>query len=73
MLRQGRRARWVFVGGIMSLVFAAIIFFRFPVSAAWTIGVLVGSRLIVKGIEQITRFREVSLELNGQSRVRRAA
>lgn len=73
MRRQGRRTQWLFIGGIMSLVFAGIIFFRFPVSAAWTIGVLVGSRLIVKGIEQITRSRDLELELSGRSGARRAA
>lgn len=73
MRRQGRRTQWIFIGGIMSLVFAGIMFFRFPVDAAWTIGVLIGSRLVVKGIEQITRARDVELERGGRSGVRRAA
>jgi uncharacterized membrane protein HdeD (DUF308 family) len=49
----GARSGWLFVGGIISLLFAAIVFCEFPVSALWTIGLLVGIRLLFKGIEQI--------------------
>ena len=52
--RTGRRSGWLFAGGAISLLFGAIILYRLPLSALWTIGLLVGIRLIVKGIEQIT-------------------
>ena len=51
--REGARSGWLFVGGIMSLLFAAIVLYEFPVSALWTIGLLVGIRLIFKGMEHI--------------------
>lgn len=52
--REGRRSGWLFVGGVLSLLFAVIILYGFPSTALWTIGLLVGIRLVVKGIEQIT-------------------
>ena len=52
--REGRNSQWLFVGGILSLLFGAIILYRFPSSALWTVGLLIGIRLIVKGIQQIT-------------------
>lgn len=52
--REGRKSAWLFAGGALSLLFAGIIFVGFPSSALWTIGLMVGIRLVVKGIEQIT-------------------
>jgi uncharacterized membrane protein HdeD (DUF308 family) len=52
--RDGRRSGWLFLGGAVSLLFAGIVLYGFPSRALWTIGVLVGIRLVVKGIEQIT-------------------
>ncbi len=46
---------WLFAGGILSLLFGVMILYRLPVSATWVIGLLVGIRLIFKGIEQIVR------------------
>jgi uncharacterized membrane protein HdeD (DUF308 family) len=54
--REGKGSGWLFAGGVMSLVFAGIVLYWFPLSAAWTIGLLVGIRLVVKGIEHITRW-----------------
>lgn len=54
--REFGRSRWLFVGGFMSLLFGGMILYSFPVSAVWTIGLLVGIRLMFKGIEQIVRL-----------------
>jgi uncharacterized membrane protein HdeD (DUF308 family) len=50
--RENRKSKWLFAGGTFSLLFGAIIFYQ-PLIAAWMVGMLVGIRLIVKGIEQI--------------------
>jgi uncharacterized membrane protein HdeD (DUF308 family) len=52
--RTGRRSGWLFAGGALSLLFAGITLFAFPSSSLRTIGLLVGIRLVVKGLEQIT-------------------
>lgn len=67
--RDGIRTGWLFIGGSMSLLFAAIVLYRFPLSAIWTLGLLVGIRLVVKGIEQITR----SSPVEGRAHLKRAA
>jgi uncharacterized membrane protein HdeD (DUF308 family) len=51
--RQSRASGWLLAGGAMSLLFGGIILYQFPLSAMWTIGLLVGIRLVVKGIAQI--------------------
>ncbi|HEY6271430.1 MAG TPA: DUF308 domain-containing protein [Terriglobales bacterium] len=56
MRREGRPTQWIIIGAVMSLVFAGIVLYWFPLSAAWTIGLLVGIRLVVKGIEHLTRW-----------------
>lgn len=53
--RERGKSEWLFAGGLMSFVFGGIILYKFPVSAVWTIGLLIGIRLIFKGIEQIVR------------------
>jgi len=55
MHRAGRPSQWLFVGGVMSLVFAGSLFYRLASTSARTIALLVGIRIVVKGIEQITR------------------
>ena len=45
---------WLIGGGILSLILGAVILYRLPWSMA-AIGLLVGIRLIFKGIEQIAR------------------
>ena len=54
---RGRYAKtgWLVAGGIMSLLFGAIVLYQLPLSAMWVIGVLVGIRLIFKGVGQIVR------------------
>ena len=52
---ESRARRWLLAGGSMSLLFGGVILYRFPLSAMWTIGLLVGARLAVKGITQIVR------------------
>ena len=52
--REGARSEWLFAGGAISFLFGAIILYTFPTDSVWIVGLLVGIRLIVKGIEQIT-------------------
>jgi uncharacterized membrane protein HdeD (DUF308 family) len=56
MYRTARPSLWLFVGGVMSLVFAGSLLYRLPTTSARTIPWLVGIRMVVKGIEQITRW-----------------
>jgi uncharacterized membrane protein HdeD (DUF308 family) len=51
--RQSRASGWLLAGGAMSLLFGGIVLYQFPLSAMWTIGLLVDIRLVVKGIAQI--------------------
>jgi uncharacterized membrane protein HdeD (DUF308 family) len=48
------RIGWLFAGGILSVVLGAFIVYRLPRSAV-AVGVLLGVRLIFKGIEHIVR------------------
>lgn len=48
------RSGWLFAGGILSLSLGALILYRLPWSLV-AVGMLVGFRLIFKGIEQIAR------------------
>jgi uncharacterized membrane protein HdeD (DUF308 family) len=64
MRRQGRRSGWLLAGGLVSLVFAGIVLYQFPLSAVWTIGLLVGIRLVIKGIEQITSSSPVTARVD---------
>jgi uncharacterized membrane protein HdeD (DUF308 family) len=40
---------WLFLSGIADLVLAAIIIYGWPVTAAWTLGLLAGVNLITSG------------------------
>jgi uncharacterized membrane protein HdeD (DUF308 family) len=80
MFRRSRGSGWLFTGGILSLLFGALIWGSFPTSAFWVIGVLVGIRLVFKGMEHIMRptdrFERVSrnnINNNDQEWPRRAA
>jgi uncharacterized membrane protein HdeD (DUF308 family) len=64
MRRQGRRSGWLFAGGIVSFVFAGIVLYWFPLSAGWTLGLLVGIRLVIKGIEQISSSSAVATRVD---------
>jgi len=73
-LPQESRARgWLQAGGTMSLLFGGIILYQFPNSAMWTIGLLVGARLIVKGITQIVRASAVPQHRVGRGDLKRVA
>jgi uncharacterized membrane protein HdeD (DUF308 family) len=52
--RTSGRSGWLFAGGALSLFLGALILYRLPWSAV-AVGILVGIRLIFKGIEQIAR------------------
>jgi uncharacterized membrane protein HdeD (DUF308 family) len=73
MRRESRRSGWLFAGGILSLLFGAAILYWFPTSAVWTIGLLVGIRLIFKGIEQIMSTSPGAPDVHRPSDLKRAA
>jgi uncharacterized membrane protein HdeD (DUF308 family) len=52
--RTNARSGWLFAGGVLSLFLGALILYRLPWSMV-AVGLLVGIRLIFKGIEQIAR------------------
>jgi len=52
--RKNARSGWLIAGGVLSLFLGALILYRLPWSMA-AIGLLVGIRLIFKGVEQIAR------------------
>jgi len=49
---------WMLVGGIASILFGAMIWRQFPLSGAWAIGVLLGVKLLISGIQILTVGRE---------------
>lgn len=44
---------WLLFGGIASIVLAALIWWQWPISGAWAIGVLVGVKLLLAGSAMI--------------------
>ncbi len=52
LLRTFARGGWLLAGGVLSLLLGALILYRLPWSMA-AVGLLIGIRLIFKGIEQI--------------------
>lgn len=44
---------WMLFGGIVSIVLAGMIFYQWPFSGAWAIGVLVGVKLLFAGFSMI--------------------
>lgn len=44
---------WMLFGGIVSIVLAGLIFYQWPFSGAWAIGVLVGVKLLFAGFSMI--------------------
>ena len=71
--REGGRSGWLFAGGVMSLLFGGIILRSFPVSALWVLGLLVGVRLIFKGVEQIMGSLPAKRDLDRPSDLKRVA
>lgn len=45
---------WFLVDGIISLLIAGLILFRWPSSSAWAIGTLIGVSLIMSGVARLT-------------------
>lgn len=54
-VRAYGKSEWLILGGILSMIFGGVVLYMFPHSAAWLIGLLVGVRLIFKGVEHIVR------------------
>ena len=62
-LRWLRGAAWFLVDGLVSLLLATLIFFRWPSSSLWAVGMWVGIGLLLSGIARITlplRLREMA-------------
>ena len=55
---------WMLMSGIADLILAAIIIFSWPVSASWTLGLLVGVNLLTSGVAVVV------LAIEGRSFVR---
>ena len=53
VIRRLRGAAWFLVDGIVSLVLAALILFRWPSSSFWAVGVLVGISLLFSGLARL--------------------
>jgi uncharacterized membrane protein HdeD (DUF308 family) len=45
---------WMLTGGILSIIFAAMIGWEFPMSSLWVVGTLVGISLLFSGFTTIT-------------------
>jgi len=70
--RTYARSGWLFAGGVLSLLLGALILYRLPWSAV-PVGILVGIRLIFKGVEQIARSSARTSTTEASSVERRAA
>jgi uncharacterized membrane protein HdeD (DUF308 family) len=53
-LRRLPGSVWFLVDGVISLLLAGLIFFRWPSSSLWAIGTLVGISLLFSGIARLT-------------------
>ena len=53
-LRRLRGSVWFLVDGLVSLLLAGLIFFRWPSSSLWAVGTLVGISLLFSGIARLT-------------------
>jgi uncharacterized membrane protein HdeD (DUF308 family) len=52
-IRHVRRAGWVLVNGIITLILGILIWAQWPASALWVIGTLVGISLIFSGVSRL--------------------
>ncbi len=50
---RGSGRVWLIIGGIVSIVLAAMIWRQFPLSGSWAIGILLGVKLLFVGIAMI--------------------
>jgi len=58
---------WMLFGGIVSIVLAGLIFYEWPFSGVWAVGILVGVKLLFAG------FAMIALGSMGRGVARRAA
>ena len=58
---------WMLFGGIISIVLAGMIFYQWPFSGAWAVGILVGVKLLFAG------FAMIALGSMGSSVAKRVA
>ena len=54
---------WLMSGGILSIGLGVMIWRGFPLSATWVVGLLVGIRLVFKGVELTMRYWRDSPEM----------
>ncbi len=59
-IRPAEHWSWMLVGGLVSLLLAAVIWRQWPISGLWAVGMLVGLRLLVAGFEMIALHRLMS-------------
>jgi uncharacterized membrane protein HdeD (DUF308 family) len=52
---------WLFLSGLLSLLFVYLLWAQWPLSGAWAIGILVGLDLLLTGIAMITVARRARL------------
>ena len=71
--REGGWSGWLLAGGAMSLLFGFIILRSFPVSALWALGLLVGIRLVFKGLEQIMGSSPAKRDIDRPDDLKRVA
>ncbi len=61
-LRHRSRSGWLMVDGVITLVLAGLVWFTWPASALWIVGVLVGVSMLFSGITRLllsTSFTEL--------------
>jgi uncharacterized membrane protein HdeD (DUF308 family) len=52
-MRALRGSSWMLIDGIITLLLGLMIYFQWPSSSAWAIGILVGVSLIMSGISRV--------------------
>ncbi len=65
-LRRTGGAVWILVDSVVTLILGAMIYVRWPSSAVWAIGTLVGISLIISGVSRVmlsTTVRSVAKQL----------
>ena len=59
---------WVLASGVFDLVLAAIIIISWPVSATWTLGIIVGINLFASGFAVVVTALEARSDAQSVSR-----
>lgn len=52
-VKPGKGWGWLLFGGIVSIILAGLIFWQWPLSGVWAIGILVGVKLLFAGFAMI--------------------